>query len=111
MNARQKAKKYKRLYEMLAKQSVPMKIIYNTDLLRYECNLREHIDRYYIETKSDEDYLPMLKYHMKKKLTDEVADKLPVSFYIEGDYLVGRTEFWFDRNRVEQMNEQRNKQL
>ena len=99
MNARQKAKKYKRLYEMLAKQSVPMKIIYNTDLLRCEYNLREKIDRYY-ETQ-EPDYLSWLKERIRKNIAEYTADKLPVSFYTEGDYLVGRTEFWFDRNKGE----------
>lgn len=101
MNARQKAKKYKRLYETLLKESVKVNTMYITEpnMLRFEGEARYPYEEHCAEELGDE-YIKTVKESVRRRVAENIAFAIPVEFTISGRWITGKTNIWLDREAL-----------
>lgn len=101
MNARQKAKKYKRLYETLLKESVKVNTVYITEpnMLKFEGEARCPYEEHWAEELGDE-YIRTIKESVRRRVAEDIAFAIPVEFTISGRWITGKTNIWVDRGAL-----------
>lgn len=101
MNARQKAKKYKRLYETLLKEPVKVNTVYITEpnMLKFEGEARYPYEEHWAEELGDE-YIRTVKESVRRRVAEDIAFAIPVEFTISGRWITGKTNIWLDREAL-----------
>lgn len=99
MNARQKAKKYKKLYERLKNTPSKIEIQYPNNLVRFKENIRKSVDRYDIENFGDV-WIDISERQMKYELLEKISEFIPVKFIVDNNTIIGTAEVWINRETL-----------